>query len=401
MSNHRRFLNRMTLFVLAVAAVAAALAGPLSRAFMANPALNGVIAAVLLAGIAFSFRQVLMLRPEAEWVRAYRREGATPPAQTPRLLGPVAAMLGERDDGRPVRMTALSMRSLLDGVASRLEEGREISRYMTRLLIFLGLLGTFWGLLAVLAAIGDTIQSLSAESEDIVVMFDRLKSGLEKPLDGMAIAFSSSLFGLAGSVVLGFLDLQTGQAQNRFFNDLEDWLSGEARVTASGPTLGGGDEDTGGASANAYLSALLEQTADSLDGLRRSIEASESRRAETDAALTRLSEALAGLSDQMQADRGAAKKLTDAQLATQSSLDKLTGQIGSQEAGLDEASRAHLRNMDVNIKRLIEGQDKASHATVEGLRGEIKLLARTVATALEGRSGGSRDSRGSGRGSES
>lgn len=383
MTGQQRFLNRMAAFVFAVAIVVAMLIEPLSGAFSANPLLNGVIAAVLLIGIVYSFRQVLMLRPEIAWLRACRR-GEPLPEATPVLLGPVAAMLGGSAAGR---ITAMSMRSLLDGVASRLEEGREISRYLTRLLVFLGLLGTFWGLLAVLASIGDTIRGLSVETTDLDLMFDSLKTGLGAPLDGMAVAFSSSLFGLAGSIVLGFLDLQAGQAQNRFFNELEDWLSSVARVTRSGPGGGSGDEDAG-LSAGAYLSALLEQTAESIDQLRRTMEQAEDKRAQGNEALLGLSEKLAALTDHVRADQAAGRDRLRAEEQTHKLLERIAAGLESAEGGLDEASRGHLRNLDLYMKRLLDDQAKATGAATEALRSEIKLLARTLAGALESRGRG-------------
>lgn len=387
MSGLQRFLNRMILFVLAVAILAAALVTPLSQAFEANPLLNGIIFLVLLIGIAFAFRQVLMLKPEIDWVRAIRRSDQAAPERSPKLLGPLAAMLGDHQPGAPARMSSIAMRSLLDGVASRLEEGREISRYMTRLLVFLGLLGTFWGLLAVLAAIGNTIQSLSVDSGDITLMFDALKRGLEEPLSGMAVAFSSSLFGLAGSVVLGFLDLQTGQAQNRFFNDLEDWLSSIARVARGGPAF---EVETGGEgpAASAYLGALLEQTAEKLDALSDSIAAGESGRAEQGAALLRLADSLSGLTDQLRTDQQATKKMAESMKGAERALERLLEEGLARGAEPDEIARQHLRGIDDNIRRLIEEQARASQGSIEALRSEIKLLARTLASALDRRGPG-------------
>lgn len=391
MTGLKQYLNRMIIFVLAVALLAALLAGRLMDAFNSNPLLNGIIGVVLLVGIAYSFRQVLGLRPEIDWLKAYRRGLGGVPERSPRLLGPLAAMIGDQDRDQPVRMTAISMRTLLDGVASRLDEGREISRYLTRLLIFLGLLGTFWGLLAVLAAIGNTIQSLSVEGNDITLMFDALKRGLQEPLSGMAIAFSSSLFGLAGSVILGFLDLQSGQAQNRFYNDLEDWLSTVAHVSRGGPSLGTGDEDGGGLAASAYLGALLEQTADNIDRLSRTLASDETARADTNEVLSNLSEGLTGLTDQMRSDQADLKKRTDAEIQTQKSLERLAEQLASQESGLDETSRQHLRNMDIGMKRFLDEQAKAQSHTAELLRSEMRILARTLAAALEQRAKSSRN----------
>ncbi|GEQ98643.1 flagellar motor protein MotA [Iodidimonas gelatinilytica] len=383
MNGQQRFLNRMIVFVLAVALLAVVLAEQLSTAFQANPLLNGIIGVVLLLGIVYSFRQVLMLKPETEWLKAYRRGNDSLPERSPRLLGPLAAMIGDQAGDRPVRMTAMSMRSLLDSVDSRLDEGREISRYLTRLLIFLGLLGTFWGLLAVLAAIGNTIQSLSVETSDLSLMFDALKRGLEEPLSGMAIAFSSSLFGLAGSVILGFLDLQSGQAQNRFYNNLEDWLSTVAKVSRGGPSMDMGDEDGASLAAGSYLSALLEQTADSLDQLRRTMEQSETAREDANAGLMRLSEGLSALTDQMRSDQAVTKRLTDAQIHTQRTLERFVDSSDAQTISLDDVSMAHLRNMDLSLRKLLEDQNRASEKTGDLLRSEMKMLARTLAAALD------------------
>ncbi|RMD90682.1 MAG: flagellar motor protein MotA [Alphaproteobacteria bacterium] len=383
MSGLTRFLNRMVAFVAAVAVLAAVLAEPLSKAFLANPWLNGIIAAVLLLGIVYSFRQVLMLRPELAWLRAYRK-GEPAAGHAPRLLRPLAAMLGDGVEQDGLRMTALSMRTLLDGVAARLEEGREISRYLTRLLVFLGLLGTFWGLLAVLAAIGDTIRGLSVETTDIGLMFDALKSGLGAPLNGMAVAFSSSLFGLAGSIVLGFLDLQSAQAQNRFYNDLEDWLSTVARVTSGGRLAAG--EETDGVATGAYLNALVEQTAEGIERLTRTLESTESRRQESDEALLRLAEGLAALGERLRTDEAIGQRLAQAEAKTQALLERLGERLEAvAEVRLDEDSREHLRNIDLDMKRLIEAQSEAATWSMETLRSEIKLLARTLATALEQR----------------
>jgi hypothetical protein len=193
---------------------------------MANPGLNGLIIAVLLIGIVYAFRQVLRLYPEINWVNNFRISdpGITTDKTTPALLAPMATML--RDRTGHLSLATGAMRSLLDSVASRLEEQRETTRYLVGLLIFLGLLGTFWGLLQTVSTVGATIGALDTNAGENVLLFDQLKEGLAGPLKGMGIAFSSSMFGLAGSLILGFLDLQAGHAQSRFYNELEDWLSG-------------------------------------------------------------------------------------------------------------------------------------------------------------------------------
>ncbi len=217
------FLVRMAVFVILVGAIGAFLQKQIVVAFMANPGLNALIIVVELIGIALSLRQVLRLYPEIAWVNNFRlRDPSLAVKRPPVLLAPMAAILRSRSG--PMALSAQLMRGILDSIATRLDEARDISRYMTGLLVFLGLLGTFWGLIATVSSVGGVIQNLKAGA-DAASLFDSLRSGLAAPLSGMGISFSSSLFGLAGSLVLGFLDLQSSQAQNRFYTELEDWLS--------------------------------------------------------------------------------------------------------------------------------------------------------------------------------
>ena len=220
----RVYLVRMAVFTILICIGAAVVFPNIQVAFMANPGLNGLIIVVLLLGLAYTFRMVFRLWPEVNWVNSFRiaNPGLEIP-HIPRLLAPMAAQLRDRE-GLTI-LSPITLRSLLDSLASRLDEARDISRYMIGLLIFLGLLGTFWGLLQTVAAVGETIRSLNISTAQSGTVFEELKAGLEAPLAGMGTSFSSSLFGLAGSLVLGFLELQASQAQNRFYNDLEDWLA--------------------------------------------------------------------------------------------------------------------------------------------------------------------------------
>lgn len=223
LSSPRIFLVRMFVFILLCVALASILHEPIWRAFLNNPGLNGVIFGVLFIGIIFAFRQVLRLLPEVEWVNSFRiADPGLEVRQAPVLLAPMAALLGDRV-GR-MSISQATMRGILESIGTRLDEARDLLRYLTGLLVFLGLLGTFWGLLETVSSIARVIGALDVGPESGSVL-DTLKTGLAAPLGGMGIAFSSSLFGLAGSLVLGFLDLQAGQAQNRFYIDLEDWLS--------------------------------------------------------------------------------------------------------------------------------------------------------------------------------
>ncbi len=372
MTGPRRYLIRMILFLVVAIIATAALFSPLARAFGANPLLNGLILGVMFFGVAYIFRQVIMIYPEVAWLEAFRSDqpGLSIRAE-PSLLGPVAAMLRDRQ-GR-LSLSATATRSILDSVNARLDETRDISRYMIGLLIFLGLLGTFWGLLGTITAVAQVIGELDVGGADMVTVFDNLKSGLEAPLAGMGTAFSSSLFGLAGSLVLGFLDLNASQAQNRFYNDFEEWLSASTRLGGT-TTFVEGEH-----SVPAYIQALLETTADSLDNLQRTIAQGEAERTKSSQGLMSLSERLSTLTDQMRSEQDLMVQLAQNQLEMRPILSKLA----NISTGLDDASRNHIRNLDVHLMRLLEEASSGRAQMVQEIRSEIRLLARTIAALAE------------------
>ena len=375
MTNPGRYLTRIFIFLVILAGLTALLFPPLQTAFMANPALNGMIVGALLIGIIFIIRQVLQLRPEVAWVESYRSgQPGLSTQDPPSLLGPVATMLGERREDR-MSLSAMSLRSLLDSLDSRLSESRDIARYLIGLLIFLGLLGTFWGLMKTVGAVGDVIGGLTMESGNLGEVFSALKSGLESPLAGMATAFSSSLFGLAGSLALGFLDLQLGQAQNRFYNELEEWLSSLTRLSSGGAMIGDGE-----GSASAYQAALFEQTAESLDRLQRVILRSEDDRRQANNNLMAMNEKLSILTDQMRAEQELMLRIGEAQLELKPVLSRLAD---GQSNGRDEIVRSHLRNIEAYMARLLEESEVGRHHAVDEVRQEIRLLARTIAALAE------------------
>lgn len=379
MTGPQTYLTRMIIFLVAVLIAAGFLYQPLLAVILENPALNGLILAVLALGIFYAFRQVMMLRPEVDWVNRFRRaEPGMSVQREPRLLAPMARMLSEKQ-GR-ISLSALSMRSILDSISSRLDESRDILRYQIGLLIFLGLLGTFWGLLSTIQSVGDTIGGLSIASGDFASIFRDLKQGLKSPLEGMSVAFSSSLLGLAGSLVLGFLELQAGQAQNRFFNDLEEWLSSYTRLSSG---IGVGAE--GDQSVPAYVQALLEQTADSLENLQRTIARAEDSRSSAQNALINLSDKLATLSDQMRTEQDLLLRLAEGQMDLRPILENVAAATRASQtpAMLDEASRNHLRNLDIYLQRLVEQSALGREQIVGDIRSEIKLLARTIAAAAD------------------
>jgi len=376
MSNPRRFLTRMLIFVIAIAFIVAALSATMFKAFMANPQLNGFILGVLGLGIIYIFHQVWSLSREVNWIESFRtgRPGMSVQA-SPRLLAPMAAMLGE--SGQKFSLSALAMRSLLDGISARLDEKRDISRYLIGLLIFLGLLGTFYGLIQTIESVAEVIGGLSVQTGDLGGVFNKLKSGLEKPLQGMGTAFSTSLFGLAGSLVLGFLELQAGQAQNIFYNDLEDWLSGQTRLST-----GALPSDGEGGGVPAYIQALLEQSADSLESLQRTIDRSEESRITANNNITTLAEKLSMLTDQMRTEQSLMMKLAESQLELKPILSRLADNQTSGGFG-DESLRSHVRNIDVHLARLHEELATGRVETVQELRNEIRVLSRTLAAIAE------------------
>ena len=227
------FLLRMLIFLTLVGFLAAILFEQLQRSLMTNPGLNGLIVGVLGLGILYAFRQVVRLYPEIRWVNAFRiADPGLNISHKPVLLAPMATML--RDRTGTLSLSTAAMRSFMDSIGSRLDEARDTGRYLVGLLVFLGLLGTFWGLLETIQSVGKAIDTLDTKATDNVQLFGDLKAGLSAPLKGMGTAFSSSLLGLAGSLVLGFMELQAGHAHNRFYNELEEWLSGITELTPAG-----------------------------------------------------------------------------------------------------------------------------------------------------------------------
>jgi hypothetical protein len=298
----------MLVFLVLCALITVVLYKQIIAAFFANPGLNALIGAVLLIGTILAFRQVIRLYPEIAWVNNFRiADPGLAIDRRPKLLAPMAAILGGERAGR-MTISQQTMRHLLDSIATRLDEARDISRYMTALLVFLGLLGTFWGLIETVGSVGKVIDGLKVGG-DSGALFDTLKDGLAAPLGGMGISFSSSLFGLAGSLILGFLDLQSSQAQNRFYTDLEDWLASTVREY--------GDGGIGGELQHAMerIRAVMEES-----GGSRS----------TTAAMANLAEAIQGLVAHMRTEQQMIREWADGQGEQNREIKKLLERIAKQ-----------------------------------------------------------------------
>lgn len=370
MSNPLPYLIRMLLFLAAVAGLAYLLHHDLLRVFMNTPILNGVIVGVLVIGIFFVMRQVISLWPEVRWLRRFQhREEGAPLIETDsiNLLAPMAAMLGERQDR--LRLSPTATRALLDGIATRLDERRELTRYLIGLLIFLGLLGTFWGLLETIGAVADAINGLQVTGGDAVQMFAKLKASIDGPLKGMATAFGASLFGLSGSLVLGFLELQASQAQGRFHIELEEWLAGATRLSSS---------PQGEQGVSAYVEALLERTADGLDELTRALRRSEENREAAAGASAMLVERLSALAEAMRTQQTLLARLAENSVELRSTVTRLSERSPDSER---DALLSHQRNIEASLARLVEESVRSRTTLADELRGEFRLLARTIASS--------------------
>jgi hypothetical protein len=308
-SSPRIFLLRMLVFLVLAALLVVILHSQILTAFWANPGLNGLIIAVLVIGILLAFRQVIRLFPEIAWVNSFRlADPGLAIERPPVLLAPMAAILG--DHAGRMAISSQTMQGLLDSIGTRLDEARDMLRYMTGLLIFLGLLGTFWGLIETVSSIGTIIKGLKVGG-DAGDMFNSLRDGLAAPLGGMGISFSSSLFGLAGSLVLGFLDLQTSQAQNRFYTDLEDWLATTVR------DLGGAAEAVHSPIGNAggEIRAVIERLRDVMSDSGPSKGATS--------AMANLAEAIQGLVVHMRGEQQLIREWVDAQAVQHREIRRL------------------------------------------------------------------------------
>jgi biopolymer transport protein ExbB/TolQ len=374
MTKPTSYLIRMILFCLVIYGGVAAISAELARFYMANPVINSVIVLVEIFGVFWNLRQVQRLYAEVAWVEDFRRprqklEQAPPPV----LLAPMARMLQGRADGeRRITLSGQAMRTILDGISSRLDESRELSRYITGVMIFLGLLGTFWGLLHTVSSVASVINSMTLGGGDVNAMFAQLKAGLAKPLDGMGTAFSASMFGLSGALILGFLDLTAGQAMNRFFNELEEWLASLTRLSTGAV---GHDGET---PIPLYVQALLEQTAENMEGLQRVLTRGDEGRAQGNAALVALNERMSTLADTLRTNHQLMVKLAEAHVALGPALSRL-GRLSNSE---DDVARAHLRNIELLLTRLLTESEQGRTQGLTELRSDLKILTRTVAAVI-------------------
>lgn len=365
------------LLVVALAGVGFYFAYPkLSAVFAENPYLNSFIAIVFGIGVITCFLQVFQLVASVNWIEdfAAHRPGHEL-TKAPSLLAPLAALLRSR--GARVQISSSSQRSILDSVATRTDEARDITRYLVNLLIFLGLLGTFFGLATTVPAVVDTIRSLTPEEgETGMQVFDRLMSGLETQLGGMGQAFSSSLLGLTGSLLVGMLELFAGHGQNRFYRELEDWLSTITRVG-----LATGEGEGGGGDAGAFAQ-VLDHMAEQMDSLQTMFVQSDVSRALVDERLGRLADAVDRLSQRLEAESGTMavlERMADGQDQVISALQSMAMPVAEQaEGGVDAESRMRLRSIDVQLLRILEEISAGRSESIAELRGDLAALTGAI-----------------------
>ena len=282
-----RYITRMVLFLILVAGGCSLLFPALENALMTNPPLNGLIVLVFLFGVILNFHSVFALYPEIKWVKASVLSLTEQDLEKLRLLSPLALVLKNNQAKGNAVLSPTIARTILDSVGTRLDESRDISKYLIGLSTFLGLLGTFWGLMSTVGAVGEVIRSLNVSCEEATQAFNTIKNSLELPLSGMGTAFSSSLLGLSGALVVGFLDLQAGRAQNNFYNGLDEYLASLTRYSSSV----GSQSDESVTSNGAYANALLEQVVESLADIRSQLKKADTQiqeHAQTDMELLRV-----------------------------------------------------------------------------------------------------------------
>lgn len=336
--------------------------------FLANPYLNGFILFVFMIGVVICFAQVFSLIRSVQWIEAFvsQRYGndLTFP---PQLLVPLANLLQQQ--GARSQLGASSTRSILDSVAQRIDEQRELTRYVSNMLIFLGLLGTFYGLATTVPALVSTIQSLTPQGdENALDIFARLQSGLEGQLDGMGIAFASSLLGLAGSLVVGLLEVFAGRGQNRFYGELEEWLSSITRVGFAGGELAGNQN---------MMAALMEQLADQMDGMAQMYAQASAGQADVEARLLAMTNSLEKLSTRLEYGQ------TDVMERVAVNLENLLAQQGDGGDGIDPESRMRLRSIDTQLNKMVEEMEKGRQESVNVLRNDLNNLTKAIGAFLK------------------
>ncbi len=383
-----RALTTMLVVCALVAAAAWAMHGQIAGIVAANPVLNGLIAFVFVLGVLTCFWQVWSLAQSVSWIESVvRGKPGAAEATPPVLLAPLAALLQARGKARSMTISATSGRSILDSVAQRVDEARDITRYLVNLLVFLGLLGTFWGLATTVPAVVETIRGLAPkEGETGIEVFSKLMGGLESQLGGMGTAFSSSLLGLAGSLVVGLLELFAGHGQNRFYRELEEWLSSITRI---GLSDGDGNAD------QSVIVQVLDNLAGQMEGLQALQAQAEASRGLLAGRLGGLGQSLDRLATRLEAQSGDSAflqrmaegqdRLAEALARLAEGQDRLTATLAdarpAEDTGEDPESRMRLRSIDVQLLRILEEISAGREEALADLRADLAAMTAAIRQA--------------------
>lgn len=368
-------LLKTSLFIIAIVSGGLWLRGPLSGAFAHNVWLNGVILGAFIVGVVWAYKRLFSLMKEKKWLDALAiGEEKFPGVPQPSVLKPLQTYLAHNGASRhqPVAITML-----LDSVDARLEDTRDVSRYLIGLMIFLGLLGTFWGLSQTIGAITGIISGIDVGAADIRQSFDVLKQGLQSPLAGMGTAFSCSMFGLAASMILGFLEVHLSKAGVRFFYDFEEKLAELLRVETVSVLTEDTDVFRGG---QAYTSSLMEQNAETLSRLLTVLQGQEDGRSNALKLTQTVAEKLTLLTEQMTVQQHLLQKIAQSHVDLQSQLYAFSKTVMDQQAhsSLNEGLKEYLRNLDTTTLRILEEMIEGRAQGVQDIRGEIRLVAKTI-----------------------
>jgi hypothetical protein len=351
--------------------------GRIFAIFLANPYLNGFILGVFILGVMTCFWQVAQLVSSVNWIEDFAAERPGHELTiAPRMLAPLAALLRSRGK-HTSQISNSSARSILESVATRIDEARDITRYLTSLLIFLGLLGTFYGLATTVPAVVDTIRALAPqEGESSMQVFDKLMTGLEAQLGGMGTAFSSSLLGLAGSLVVGLLELFASHGQNRFYRELEEWMTSFTRLSFAGEGgEGGGD--------NHLVLKGMDHMAEQVSVLQSILVQSAAERDSINETLEGVAAAVESLANELSAEAGSGdtlKRIAEGQEKMLALAAKAPTEPGATLEGVDAESRMRLRSIDVQLLRLLEEVAAGRQESIADLRGDLAELTRAVRT---------------------
>ncbi len=375
MSYIHRCLMRIGIFLVLAIATTAFLYPSLKQIFFHNLALNIIILSCLGLGVVLSFFQLFRLQQEQTWLDNFEQgKERFPDAPVAKILAPLAILLS--DPNHSGSIAPLTARSILASVDGRLDENRDLNRYLVGLLIFLGLLGTFWGLSETIGAITGVINSINMGGSEIKDAFTNLKQGLQSPLTGMGMAFSSSMFGLASSLIVGFLDLQISKASSSFYHTLEERLAANTRLS------GVAEVSAATGSGPAYTQGLLEQTIESMANLQSQMRRTEDNRVSVIKALQTVGEKLSMMADQMSGHQNVMKKIAQNQIDLQESLIQATR--NPSQAALNEVISQHLRSLDTTSTKLLEEMVTGRTSSTQELRNEIRVIARTLSAIANG-----------------